>query len=140
MHSKSLQTGLLLLTLLAYACGGKKENAHVHHHEREDVWKEMDAFHLVMQETFHPYKDSSNLEPARSRASELMAAADKWASAPLPARVDNQMMESRLDELRSEAARLAESVKSPDDNAIGERLTELHDTFHEIEEAWYRTQ
>ncbi len=103
----------------------------------DGVWKEMDDFHMIMAETFHPYKDSSNLEPAKSRADELLKAANEWASAPLPERVDNEEMRSQLEQLRSEAATLAESVRSSDDNVVASHLTELHDTFHVIQEAWY---
>lgn len=103
----------------------------------DGVWKEMDDFHMIMAETFHPYKDSSNLEPAKSRADELWKAADGWASAPLPERVDNEDVRSQLAQLRSQAATLAESVRSSDDNVVAAHLTELHDTFHAIQEAWY---
>ena len=58
----------LFVIVLAIACGTEQKN-----------WKEMDNFHMVMAETFHPYKDSANLEPAKSRASELAAAAEEWA-------------------------------------------------------------
>ena len=140
MLQKKLYNGLVLLTtLLVLACAGNKDDGHAHHHEGEEeqLWKEMDEFHMIMAEAFHPYKDSSNLEPARTRALELITAAEKWASAELPAGVDTEAMKNRLDDLRSEAATLAESVKSADDNVIGEQLTRLHHTFHEIEEAWY---
>lgn len=103
----------------------------------DGVWKEMDDFHMIMAETFHPYKDSSNLEPAKSRADELWKAADEWASAPLPEKVNNEDVRSQLQQLRSEAAILAESVRSSDDNVVAAHLTKLHDTFHAIQEAWY---
>lgn len=131
---------LVLMTMFVFSCASKKDDRHGHEHhgaEGESVWKEMDAFHMIMSETFHPYRDSSNLEPAKARASELMVAADEWASASLPDKVDNADVRSKLEKLKSEAAALAESAKSSDDNVIGEKLTRLHRTFHEIEEAWY---
>jgi hypothetical protein len=141
MYSKTLLSGILVsMTLFILSCASKKDDSHGHEHhgaEGEDVWKEMDDFHMIMVETFHPYKDSSNLEPAKARAAELMTAADEWASATLPERVDNADVRSKLEKLKSEAAALAEGVKSADDNVIGEQLTRLHHTFHEIQEAWY---
>ena len=131
------QSIFLLLVLFLLSCAGKKDDRHAHHHEDEEVWQEMDDFHMVMAETFHPYKDSTNLEPAKTRASELMTAADQWAAATLPKRVDNDEVRSKLRQLKSQAATLAESVRSADDNVIGDQLTRLHDTFHEIQEAWY---
>ena len=103
----------------------------------ESVWKEMDEFHMIMAETFHPYKDSANLEPVKSRAFELMTAAGQWASAPLPEKVDNAEIRSRLGQLKSQATTLAESVRLENDNVIAEQLNKLHDTFHAIQEVWY---
>ncbi len=103
----------------------------------QSVWEEMDDFHLVMAETFHPFKDSANLEPVKMRAEELAVAANKWVDAPLPEKVDNDQVKSSLEKLKAQAANLAESVKTADDNVISDQLTELHDTFHELQEMWY---
>ena len=142
MHAgKAVLSGVFVfITMLVLPCSSKKDDSHAHAHhasEGEDVWKEMDDFHMIMAETFHPYKDSSNLEPAKTMAGELMAAAAAWASAPLPEKVDNATVKSKLQQLKAQAAALAESVKSADDNAVGEKLTTVHDTFHAIQEAWY---
>jgi len=34
-------------------------------------WPEMDSFHMIMAEAFHPYKDSANLEPVKRLAEEM---------------------------------------------------------------------
>ena len=134
----------LIVLLVVWACGSKHQQPHDEEHASghhdATAWKEMDDFHAVMRDTFHPYKDSTNLEPVKKRASELMTAADEWASAELPGKVNNAEVKAKLRQLRSEAGTLAESVKSSDDNVIGEHLTRLHDTFHEIQEAWYEGQ
>jgi hypothetical protein len=130
----------LLMALLVFSCAGKKDEAHDegdHAAGEVSVWKEMDDFHLIMAETFHPYKDSANLEPVKLRASELLSSADHWADSPLPEKVDNEHVKSKLIELKSDAAALVESTRSADDNVIAENLTKLHDTFHEIQEVWY---
>lgn len=127
-----------LSLFIVTSCASKKDESFDHpHEEAETDWKEMDAFHLVMAETFHPYKDSSNLEPAKSRAAELMDAADRWASAELPAKVDNPEVKEKLQQLKSQVATLAGSVRTADEDMIAEQLTQVHDTFHEIQEAWY---
>jgi hypothetical protein len=132
----------LLIVISACSCASKKDAAQEHEHARgatdEVVWEEMDDFHLIMAETFHPYKDSANLEPVKSRAFELMTAADEWSSAQLPHKVDNREMRSKLGQLKAETATLAESVKSANDSIIGEQLNKVYDTFHEIQEAWYQ--
>lgn len=130
---------ILFATFFLFSCASKKDDHHENNAQGqgENIWEEMDEFHMIMAETFHPYKDSSNLEPVKTRAAELMTAANQWASAKLPPKVDNDEMKSKLEKLKAEAAVLAESVKSADDNVIAKQLTTLHDTFHEIQEAWY---
>ena len=126
----------ILAAALICSCAGKQE-IHDHQAAAGDDWEEMDEFHMIMAETFHPYKDSANLDPAKSRAGELAAAANRWASAELPARVANDEIRSRLERLKADADALAESIRTEDDQTIASRLTEVHDTFHEIQEAWY---
>lgn len=140
MESKKTHPLFYLLLMLAVAaCASKRDqdrSAQVG--SDASTWEEMDNFHMLMAETFHPFRDSANVEPAKARASALMAAASNWASAPLPGKVNNDAMRSRLEQLKEQAAALAQTVKSQDDNAIGEELEALHDTFHEIEHAWYQ--
>lgn len=102
-----------------------------------EVWKEMDDFHEVMAETFHPYQDSMNLEPVKTRATELVTAAGRWVDAAIPERVDNPEVESKLQQLKSEAEALVASVQAANDTEIGQRLNQLHNTFHAIQEEWY---
>ena len=100
-------------------------------------WKAMDNFHMIMAETFHPYKDENNLKPAKEKAKQLEDEAARWASAPLPAKVDNEEIKGKLASLKDETARLTTMVASESDAAIGTQLTKVHDIFHEIQEAWY---
>jgi hypothetical protein len=128
-----------VLIAIIMACASKKEESGDQHLAVDDpeIWEEMDAFHMVMAETYHPFKDSANLEPVKTRASELMAAANEWILAPLPVKVDNDEVRSNLEKLKDEASALAETVKTSDDSVIAEQLTQLHDTFHQLQEAWY---
>jgi hypothetical protein len=132
---------LLAGIIVVSSCGSKKEGDHDHDKSEAGAeskeWKEMDEYHMIMAEAFHPFKDSANLEPAKSRASELVAAADKWASAPLPKKVDNDEMKTKLQELKSESMALADVVQTGNDQAVGEQLNKLHDLFHAIQEMWY---
>jgi hypothetical protein len=128
------------LSIIALACSTKKEEHN--HHENQTVanadWKEMDDFHMIMADAFHPYKDSSNLEPAKNNASSLVAAADKWAQAPLPDKFQgDDEIKFKLNQLKVDASTFEEVVKSGDDKLIAQSLTKLHDLFHEIQESWY---
>jgi len=130
---------LLVLTLLtALACSTKTQETDTQTEMAEDAdWKEMDDYHMLMAESFHPYKDSANLEPAKRLAAELKASAEQWASAALPSKVDNENVKSQLDKLKNESTALADLVNNGDDQAIADQLTKVHDTFHGIQEAWY---
>ncbi|HRG08628.1 MAG TPA: hypothetical protein PLJ08_08615, partial [Cyclobacteriaceae bacterium] len=39
--------------------------------EEANDWAEMDSFHMIMAEAFHPFKDSANLEPVKALAEEM---------------------------------------------------------------------
>ncbi len=129
-----------VLSILALACSTKKDD-HNHHEDQAaagDEWKEMDEFHIVMADAFHPYKDSSNLEPAKNNAGALVEAADKWAQAPLPSKFEgDDEIKFKLNQLKVDASTFEGIVKSGDDKSIGQSLTKLHELFHEIQESWY---
>lgn len=107
--------------------------------EEEQVeWKEMDDFHAVMADVYHPLKDSGNLAPIKARAEELAASASKWSDSKLPEKVDNEEMKGRLMKLRDGTRGLADQVNAgAGDDVITTQLTELHDLFHSIQEGWY---
>ncbi len=131
---------LIVAAGLVFGCGAKKEDDHGHSHEAsadDKEWKQMDEFHMVMAETFHPYKDSANLEPVKARASELATSAENWSKSELPEKVDNDEMKEKLERLRTETSTLASTVSGGDDKLIGDQLTKVHDLFHEIQEIWY---
>jgi hypothetical protein len=125
------------LVIVTVACATKKEEAKVEEANEQKEWKEMDDYHMVMADAFHPYKDSANLVPAKAKAAELAASAQDWANAPLPEKVNNDEMKGKLEHLKNESAAFAQTVTTADDKAIGDALTKLHDLFHAIQEDWY---
>lgn len=142
---KKLNVALsLILVLTLVACSDKKtttteklQDRDSSHVSDDQTWKEMDEFHMIMAETFHPYKDDADLGPAKAKAAELAAEAVQWAGAPLPRKVDSEAMRARLEELKRETSLLEELVAKETDQVIGAQLTRVHDIFHEIQEAWY---
>lgn len=124
---------LLLLSLVA--CSPKKA---VQTEISSNEWKELDSFHMIMAEAFHPYKDSANLEPAKTLAQEMADEAGKWALATLPEKVDNEEMKSKLQMLNTGSQSFLKlTTESVPDSVVGQSLTKLHDLFHEIQEGWY---
>lgn len=124
----------LLVFALVVACSGKKESSET---ASSEEWPEMDEFHMVMAEAFHPYKDSANLEPAKAIAAEMAQVAEKWANAPLPEKVNNDEIKADLTKLKEDAAAFIQISQSGDSTKIGESLTSLHDAFHKLQEGWY---
>lgn len=128
---------VVVLGLTLVGCQSKEQKAEEATDEQIE-WAEMDAYHMLMAEAFHPYKDSSNLAPAKTGAVELAAEAVKWASAPLPSKVDNEQMRAMLERLKLNAGTLSEKVQmNASDEEIGQALTTLHDDFHAIMEVWH---
>ncbi|HZY79993.1 MAG TPA: hypothetical protein VFE50_10750 [Cyclobacteriaceae bacterium] len=122
---------VLLLMVIAAACGGSKETA------EGDEWKEMEEFHIVMADYYHPIKDEGNVAPIKGGADKLAAAAEKWAQAPLPAKVDNEDVKTYLGRLQDRSKTLAANIGTMSDDAIKEEMTSLHDIFHQAMDAWY---
>jgi hypothetical protein len=124
----------VLAFAILLACSSKKEDAATND---GNEWKQMDEFHMVMAETFHPYKDSANLEPIKTKAGQLASSAETWATSELPSKVDNDEMKQKLQELKTETQTLKDMVAAGTDDAIGQQLTKVHDLFHAIQESWY---
>lgn|SRR5690606_8255728 len=123
---------------LLLACAGKQEQAETVVANEDEEWPLMDEFHMVMAESFHPYKDSANLEPAITNAAEMAALAEKWSNAELPSKVNNDEVKADLQTLKTESAAFAELVQGDDEAAITASLINLHDIFHKLQDAWYK--
>lgn len=108
--------------------------------EEATEWKEMDDFHMVMAESFHPYRDSANLEPVKMYAAEMAKLAEQWATSELPAKVNTEEVKNQIQELKEATTALSDLVEVGDDDAIGTALTHVHDSFHHLQEAWYKKE
>jgi hypothetical protein len=132
---------IVVLAAMVAACNTKKEQTNNEVADTTQValneWKEMDAYHMLMAEAFHPYKDSSNLEPAKLLAADLVKSAESWINAPLPEKVNNDEVKAKLQELKAGSDALASAVAGGKTEEISSTLTSLHDKFHELQEAWY---
>ncbi len=118
-----------------FSCSQKKEV----HHDEEDLneWAEMDEFHMIMAESFHPFMDSGNVEPAIQNAAAMEELAAKWATSSLPGKVDNDEMKRKLNALKVSTANFKAVVEQSDNTTLGDSLTKLHDLYHSIQESWY---
>ena len=113
------------------ACTGKQETM------ESDDWGELDSYHMIMAESYHPLKDSSNLAPAKANAEALAAEAAKWASAELPDKVNTDEMKSMIATLNTSSRAFADMVGAgATDEELTAALTALHGEFHHIMESW----
>jgi hypothetical protein len=135
MKSYHFLLGTVVMLAVLFACG-KKESGNG---ESSDEWPEMDSFHMIMADAYHPFKDSANLAPAKKLAEEMALEAVRWQEASLPQKVNNDDMKEQLEKLRMESRAFADQVKSNvSDTELGNSLTALHESFHKVMEAWHR--
>ncbi len=138
MKISFLNTSVLFsfILLAVVACSKKAEVKEASADTQE--WAAMDSFHMVMAEAFHPFKDSTNLEPAKKLAEEMAVEAATWQAAPLPEKVNNDNVKALLEKLKIDTRALADGIGADmTDEDLGKNLTALHDTFHSIMEAWH---
>jgi hypothetical protein len=130
--------GVLMAAVVFYSCSQKENTEEGSEKENDDSeWVEMDSFHLIMAEAFHPYKDSANLEPVKRLSEELAQQAESWASATLPDKVNNDAVKAQLSQLKADTRALSTMIKGgASDEEIGTSLQALHDSFHSIMESW----
>jgi len=120
------------------ACTTKTSEHETTSSQDQDEWPEMESFHMVMAEAYHPFKDSANLEPIKSLAENLAKESAAWAGAKLPPAMDNEQVKAKLEKLKVDCRALADQVKAGASNEqIGSSLMALHENFHGIMEAWH---
>ena len=95
---------------------------------------------MVMAELYHPFKDSTNLQPVKMHHQDLTKATEAWVNSTVPAQRHNDKVRLTLLQLQQEVAELTEAISVGVDNEIGSSLEKLHTTFHEIQSVFYNTE
>lgn len=97
-------------------------------------WKEMETFHEVMAQTFHPAEEGK-LEPIRTRSKEMMEKAVAWKSSTAPEGYNQKAVRKSLKKLAKGAGELNKLInENASNDQIKEKISSLHDVFHEIME------
>lgn len=97
-----------------------------------EKWAELEAFHKVMSATFHPAEEG-NFEPVKTRISEMVEAAAKMNSNPVPAEFNKTEILEAAKKLEADSKALEDKIKGNAANEeIFKSLNALHDTFHTI--------
>lgn len=95
-------------------------------------WKELKDFHMVMSQTFHP-SEEGNLEPIKTRATEMKEKATALAASKIPAEFDNKKVKAAVMKLKEGTVKMEKMVADKaSDKDITSHLISLHDIFHEI--------
>lgn len=128
---------LISLAAMIGACSGKKESTEAAAESEPTNWQAMDDYHMIMAESYHPLKDSANLEPAKANAQLLAAEAEKWAETELPERVNNDEMKAKIESIKTNSRAFADKVLAgAPDEELAAALTALHEEYHHVMEAW----
>lgn len=99
--------------------------------EREP-WTELDAFHQVMAQTFHP-AEMGNLEPIRARSDEMLGKAIILQNGSIPPSFNNAGIIKSIGSLVTGSRKLNHFIRiNAEDETIFKHLNSLHDTFHTI--------
>lgn len=102
--------------------------------QTKEKWKELENFHEVMSETFHP-SEEGNLVPIKNRSLEMLQKAIIWRKSTPPAGYDKKAVKKHLKNLVKGSKSLHKLIMQKGTNQqITESLSKLHDVFHEVAE------
>jgi hypothetical protein len=102
--------------------------------QEKSGWKQMNEFHTVMSETFHPAEEG-HLDPIKKRSQEMVDKAVAWQQSTAPEGYDKKKVDASLKKLVQGTKELNSLVKAKSpDKIITAKLSSLHDIFHEIME------
>jgi hypothetical protein len=102
--------------------------------QEKKTWKEMEDFHTVMSQTFHPAEEG-HLDPIKNRSQEMVDKAVAWQKSTAPEGYDKKKVEASLKKLVKGVKELNTLIKAKTaDKTVKEKLSGLHTIFHEIME------
>lgn len=97
-------------------------------------WKELDAYHALMQATWHPAEEFGDMEPIRAKAMALASAATALAASTPPTRCGAPKLMETAKALAPQTRTVADMVKkNATNNQIKDSLKALHERFEVLE-------
>jgi hypothetical protein len=97
-----------------------------------EKWPAIKEFHEVMSQTFHPAEEG-NLAPIKARSEEMMVKAAAILKSDIPEEFKTPSILASAEKLQLKSKKLHELISSnAADEVIVKRLTDLHETFHQI--------
>ena len=107
----------------------KDKPAAAHSQEHMSGWKELDAYHMVMMQVWHPAKEKGDLTAIRAQAAKLADAADVWAAAAIPSACDTPANRANIAKVKTESRALVALASNGADADVKAALAALHDRF-----------
>lgn len=105
---------------------------HEGEHGEKSGWTELDAFHKLLQDTWHPAQ-KGDLRPARDKAAAFVAGAEAWARSKGPATCDNEAARKAIPGVVADANAYADAAKAgASDDAVKASLKKAHDGFEKV--------
>jgi hypothetical protein len=93
-------------------------------------WSQMDAFHEVLQKTWHPAARSNDLRPIRTTADTLAQRAEAWAQSTPPAGCDSPKVKESVQRIQSDTRLLVMAIRrNAPDGEVKAALKGVHDVF-----------
>ena len=100
-----------------------------HSAEHMSGWKELDAYHMVMMQVWHPAKEKADLSPIRAQAGKLSDSAEQLAKAAIPAACDTPANRDAVARVLADSRALATLAASGSDAQVKDALAALHERF-----------
>ena len=97
-----------------------------------EKWPAIKTFHGVMSQTFHPAEEG-NLAPIKARSMEMVEKAEALLKSEIPAEYRTAKIMASAERIQIKSKALHKMILTGATDAdITAKLSELHDTFHEI--------
>jgi hypothetical protein len=94
-------------------------------------WKELDAFHGMMQATWHGAMDN-DLRAAKAMSGDVVKSAEAWVKSAGPAGCDNATLRKALPGIVTDARAYDAIAKSGTDADVKAALRKVHDGFEQV--------
>ncbi len=97
-------------------------------------WKELDAYHRFLMDTWHPAKGKNDLAPTRANAAGMAAQAKVLEASTAPRGCDTPTLKAAVTKLVPESQNLADLVvANADDPTLKKALSSVHTQFEVLE-------
>ena len=116
---------------------GEHDKMHAAEMEKEHAssgWKELDAYHKLMMDTWHPAKGTNDLKPLRAKANDLSAAARELAKSTPPGNCNKpELIEAARDLVPASHALVKQIAAGASDADLKALLADSHTRFEVLE-------